>query len=434
MTPRLFLDVTRICTRIVRSTPTGIDRVEYAYATEVLRRHPEFETVGVVTTPLFSGALRDTRLKDILDRVAGAWAIDSGPQEDAVYCALAAHLGKPRDMASPICVRFRGRSQKERLRSDMIFPIRDLLRSPVRLRRRVRNVGNRPSVYLNTSHTQLDKAHRFLWTSYDLTATVVFVHDAIPIEYPEYVSPGSAARHANRLETVARLATLIIVNSEFTAQSVRTYFEQRGHAPPRIEVVPLGVTPWFSERTHLLAPPSSDAPPYFVCVGTIEPRKNLIFLFNVWRELSLRLGSRTPRLVIVGARGWENENMVDILERSRSLAPYITEVSDLTDAGLASLLKGARGLVAPSLVEGFGLPVVECLALGVPVIASDIPAHREVSGGQACLLGPTDGRAWAEAVEGRLTDEFARPAEFRPLTWAEHVSRAMQLIRDSAAP
>ncbi|WP_371818815.1 hypothetical protein [Rhodomicrobium sp. Az07] len=81
----------------------------------------------------------------------------------------------------------------------------------------------------------------------------------------------------------------------------------------------------------------------------------MTFLFAVWRKLVERLGPRAPRLVIVGHRGWENENVIDVLDRSSGLAPFLVEATDLSDAGLASLLSGAAALVSPSSVEGFGL-------------------------------------------------------------------------------
>src|SRR5581483_8051415 len=130
--------------------------------------------------------------------------------------------------------------------------------------------------------------------------------------------------------------------------------------------------------------------PYFVCVGTIEPRKNHLLLLNVWRRLAERLGAAAPRLVLVGQRGWENEQVIDMIERSPAVRGLVEERNDLSDAAMAKLLAGA---LAPSFGEGYGLPLVEALALGVPALASDIPAFREVAGGVAELLDPLDGPA-----------------------------------------
>ena len=137
-----------------------------------------------------------------------------------------------------------------------------------------------------------------------------------------------------------------------------------GLRAPEIAIVPLGVDAVFAETRRSLA--RRPEIPYFVYVGTIEPRKNLLFLLAVWRRLVERHGAAAPRLVIAGRRGWENENIVDVLDRSRQLAPFVAEASDLTDAGLARLLADSAALVAPSFAEGFGLPVVECLAAGAP--------------------------------------------------------------------
>ncbi len=110
------------------------------------------------------------------------------------------------------------------------------------------------------------------------------------------------------------------------------------------------------------------------------------------------------------------------------------EATDLTDAGLASLLTGAQGLIAPSTVEGFGLPVAEALSLGVPVIASDIEAHREVGGKCAVYADVIDGTAWVDAVKRFLrADETgdlrsAIRALYNPRSQADHVAQAISFI------
>ena len=184
-----------------------------------------------------------------------------------------------------------------------------------------------------------------------------------------------------------------------------------------------------------LHPPQATVP-YFVNVSTIEPRKNMLFLFAVWRRLIEILGPATPRLVLVGHRGWENENVIDVLDRSRGLAPFLVEASGLSDAGLASLVRGATAVVAPSSVEGYGLPVAEALSLGVPVIASDIPAHREVGCRWATFINPIDGLTWVRTLKefveaGSQQREKAAEVvqDYRPLTLTEHVVRATAFVQ-----
>ena len=244
--------------------------------------------------------------------------------------------------------------------------------------------------------------------------------------------------HVARLTTVSAHASLAIVNSQDSQRAVAAAMKARSLRVPEIAIVPLAVDEAFSRARA--APLRRPATPYFLYVGTIEPRKNLLFLLAVWRRLIERHGERAPRLVIAGRRGWENENIVDVLERSRQLAPFVAEASDLTDAGLAKLMAEAAALVAPSFTEGFGLPVVESLAAGVPVLVSDIAAHREVGEDYAIYADAIDGPAWVGAVEALMdeTSDFRRDrlagiAGYRPLGWAEHVARARALIEKAAA-
>jgi glycosyltransferase involved in cell wall biosynthesis len=288
-------------------------------------------------------------------------------------------------------------------------------------------------VYFHCSHAQLDQIRRFEWLARKKLPSVFFVHDAIPIEYPEFCAPGAYVRHVRRLTTVSKLASLAIVNSEESRRAVRRALADRGARAPEMEVVPLGVDEAFLGASA--QGPLGAQSPYFLCVGTIEPRKNLLFLLSVWRRIVERLGAGAPRLVLAGRRGWENENIVDVLERSRALAPFVAEVSDLTDAGLAALMAGAVALLAPSFAEGFGLPVVESLAVGTPAVVSDIAAHREVGGDLILYADPVDGPSWIAAIEALMdpraqlsTEMRAKIGRYRPMTWKAHVEAAMTVI------
>ena len=433
---QLFFDMTRLATRIFRSGPTGIDRVEHAYASHVI---DDPDTVCVFTAPAFSGAIRSERAKDIVARVERVWRLDAPAADDSVYVALRRWLDSPLDAAAARAVRFdKPKRWTDWARDADAFPLRDVLRAGVRRERRVGRRAGGPSMYFNCSHAQLDRADRFAWLRRAGVRSTFFLHDAIPVEFPEFCSPGSLDRHVRRLATVSSLGTLAIVNSQDSRRAVAAAMAARGLRAPEIAVVPLAVDPAFPAAAR--APRRPPAIPYFVYVGTIEPRKNLLFLLAVWRRLVERRGARAPRLVLAGRRGWENENIVDLLERSRQLAPYLAEASDVTDAGLARLLADSCGLVAPSFAEGFGLPLVETLAAGAPVLASDIPAHREVGEGFATFADPIDGPAWINAIEALMDEasEFRRErlervAAYKPLSWAAHVEAARALMTRAAA-
>lgn len=433
---KLFLDITRVAYRLTGTTPTGIDRVEFAYADRILRDDAFRDCVCVFTAPFFTGALRRDLMLELLDRISAAWRTQMSAQDDAIYLALKSQLESPPELGETRR-RFRNMSRIKHLRTHMVYPLRDLARSPVRLQRWFHRSRGAAPTYLNTSHNQLETPQRLAWAA-PPAKPVFFVHDTIPIDYPEFVAAPSPGRHMRRMKTVSEMASLVIVNSRTTQAYLEEHLKRTGQRVPPSIVVPLGVADAFMAlRTDALAgrlPPQSGHP-YFVTLSTIEPRKNLLFLFAVWRRLVARRGPSAPRLVVAGQRGWENENIADILERSRDLGPFLVEVSDLCDHALAHLMSGATGLLQPSSVEGFGLPLIEGLTIGTPVVASDIPAHREVAGGQAEFIDAIDGPGWLSAIE-RLLDNpqieqgrCQRLSTYVPLTWPAHVDLAMDAIR-----
>jgi len=211
--------------------------------------------------------------------------------------------------------------------------------------------------------------------------------------------------------------------------------------PPPIAVAPLGVA-----LPQVEVPPVA-LRPYFVVLGTIEPRKNHLLLLNLWRQFASTLGQAAPRLVVVGRRGWENENVLDMLDRCTAIDGLVREQGTMSDREVASLLRGARALLFPSFAEGFGLPLAEALALGVPAICSDLPALREVGGEVPDYLDPLDGAAWrASVLEYGRADSLARRAQqarmlgWRAPDWDAHfgvVDEVLGLLarpRDRAIP
>jgi glycosyltransferase involved in cell wall biosynthesis len=113
-------------------------------------------------------------------------------------------------------------------------------------------------------------------------------------------------------------------------------------------------------------------------------------ILRLWRELIAKQGNAAPKLVLVGARGWKNRDAVDLLDGCALLKNHVLEVSGLATPSLKRVMKGARALLMPSFGEGYGLPLAEALALGTPVIASDIPVFREIAGDRfTALTRPT---------------------------------------------
>jgi glycosyltransferase involved in cell wall biosynthesis len=199
--------------------------------------------------------------------------------------------------------------------------------------------------------------------------------------------------------------------------------------------VHLGVAASLPARLNEAANPA-DGLPYFLVLATIEPRKNHLLLLNLWRTL-VGESVTVPRLIIAGRRGWENEMVLDMLERCDAIADVVEERRDLADAELGRLLQGARAVLLPSFAEGYGLPVAEALAAGAPVICSDLPALREVGGDVPEYIDPLDGLAWRQAIlaysqasSPRRALQCERMRSWSAPRWERHFEQVSAILED----
>ena len=227
----------------------------------------------------------------------------------------------------------------------------------------------------------------------------------------------------------------MIVNSADTGAAFRRYFAARDWTIP-VLVAPLGIDLGTAPGT----PTSGSDRPYFIYIATVEPRKNHRLLVKVWQRLVRRLGAEAPRLVLVGRRGWKNKAILGSIRRSPLLQSLVEEHTHLPDAAVARLLAGACASLYPSFAEGFGLPVAEALALGVPVLCSDLPALREVGREAPEYLDPEDLTGWEDAILDytrngslRRQAQLTRLAAWRAPSWEEHFRKLQPLI-DAALP
>jgi glycosyltransferase involved in cell wall biosynthesis len=236
---------------------------------------------------------------------------------------------------------------------------------------------------------------------------VFFIHDVLPIEMPEYFREAEYERHRARLANLARFGAGALVTTDVVRNGLDAHLRSLGRMDFPILVAPIPVAPIFA--TEAAPDAALQGVRYFVICSTIEPRKNHLMLLQVWRELVRRDGPAAPKLVIVGGRGWKFEAVAALLDRSPALRGHVVEVSGLTTPSLKRLLDGAQALLMPSFAEGYGLPVVEALTAGVPVIASDIPVFREICGNRATLISPLNGEAWLEAIRTLANTERRSP-------------------------
>lgn len=192
---------------------------------------------------------------------------------------------------------------------------------------------------------------------------------------------------------------------------------------------PPSLAAWLGTSERLAAGTTMSPPdrPTFVILGTIEARKNHLMLLQIWQRLIQLLGPEAPRLQIVGQRGWECDQVFDLLDNSAHLRKAVVELSNCGDEALARHLASARALLFPSLIEGYGLPLIEALRAGTPVIASDLPALREIGEGVPDFLGPLDQAAWERAIldyaepgSTARRDQLQRLSGYRAPTWEDH--------------
>jgi glycosyltransferase involved in cell wall biosynthesis len=289
-------------------------------------------------------------------------------------------------------------------------------------------------VFLVVSHHHLSRGYTMERLRHSLKVrTACLIHDLIPLEYPEYLPPGWEQRYEKISRNLASHFDAVIANSEFTARSVRSCLPDPHECRALIRCAALGATAFPKARK---AHQYSSLRPYFAVLGTIEPRKNHLLLLNLWGRLVSEMRS-PPRLLVIGARGWENEQVVDMLERSRRLRGVVEEHNHLSDAEVGAVLSEARALLLPSFAEGFGLPLAEALASAVPVICSDIPPFRELGRDVPEYLDPLDLGAWKTAVieygrpgSPRRTAQMRRLQQWRAPTWRDHFAHVEQLLTD----
>jgi glycosyltransferase involved in cell wall biosynthesis len=228
-------------------------------------------------------------------------------------------------------------------------------------------------------------------------AALFMLHDAIPVQRPELVDVSSARHHAQMIATAAQYADGLIVSTKAAAAEIEGELSACGrHSVPAL-VRSLPLTNAFMRGTQ--SHPEIDGIDYFVVCGTIEPRKNHALLFEVWQKLIERDGLAAPHLVMVGTPGWSADKLFALLDGKPLLRGRVHHAAGLSTPALAQLIAGARALLVPSLAEGFSLPLLEARALGVPVIASDIPVHRERADADVHLLPVDDCMGWLAAVD-----------------------------------
>lgn len=277
------------------------------------------------------------------------------------------------------------------------------------------------NLYLNVTHTDFDLGSHARWVIGRALRAVYLIHDLIPILHPEHCRPHAVTRHTGRVRAALEHGSGIVVGSAAVARDLHAYAATNGLRVPPVMVAALAGAPLRHD-----AAAHDRASDYFLCVGTIESRKNHDLLLKVWQRLRARLGEAAPRLIIVGRWGSGSAPFQRALDASGLNGNLIQVLDNCDDQSLAGLMARARAMLMPSLAEGFGLPLAEALTAGIPVIASNLPCFREVGQGIPCLLDPRNVDAWEERIiafdaaaarRQRLIDALLG---YRANSWSDH--------------
>lgn len=212
-----------------------------------------------------------------------------------------------------------------------------------------------------------------------LPGAVVTVHDVVPWTHPETLTPRGAAWHRKVITRAAREARALVVPTKAVADQL----QERVRVEVPVHVVPNGVT-----NLQPTEAPVDLVGPYVLAVGTIEPRKGFDLLVRATERIGVPL-------VHIGPQGWGGVDLT---------APHVRLLGRVDDERLASVLAGAAVLAAPSLAEGFGLPVLEAMAAGVAVVHSDDPALVEVAGGAGTVVRRGDLDSLTEGLRAALAN------------------------------
>ncbi len=375
-TPWVLYDISRILKRSAAPFATGIDRIDLQVL-QILSAAFGERLLPIARTGQSLAPLDPAALPEWLNNLSARW------------------LGEECPVIPAAALMSRWKAWAHRVRPKHAL-----------MKQLLSRMGGEECTYVCCSHSGLATVPGllpFLKNTLHMQS-LIYIHDLIPLEYPEYSRPEATQRFRRMLDEYASLRPDFLVNSHDTGQRLARWLENnhpdkppetiRG-APPVVDWLPSDIPP-ASSLSFI-----DTSVPYFVIVGTIEPRKNHLLLLHIWRQWVEEGRKKIPHLHIVGKRGWENECILDMLERCEAIRPYVFEHNNLSQREMLALVKGAKAMLMPSLAEGLGLPALEACKVGARVLLSDIPVFRSfpIQCLEKHLISPLDTMTWKRRLE-----------------------------------
>ncbi len=290
---------------------------------------------------------------------------------------------------------------------------------------------------------RLDLLHSpdFVPPAFGARKRVITVHDLNFLLYPEFLTAESRRYYNGQIEWAVETADHIVADSHHTRKDL---IERLAVDPDKVTTIHLAAGPVF-QTTHSKEEISGTLAQYgltsgyILFVGTLSPRKNVRMVLDAF-ELLVQEEAIETRLVLAGARGWLADDLLTSIADS-AVGDRIDHLTGLTDRQMAHLYSAAGVLVMPSFYEGFGLPALEAMHCGCPVLASNRSSLPEVVGQAGVLLDPTDTGAWATAIKDVLQDSDQRRRlvglgleQARHFSWAKTAAATMAVYEKHLEP
>lgn len=398
--PIIWYDMTNLVKCVQKPTPTGIDRIDLIYACFLMKLawvdlHPVYvKENSVHLIPL-------ERLKSVVSRLRRIWLSREIPGvEGGIF--------------------------KETWCGVMLRLIHRMTQ--------VKSIPDGKGIYINISQRNLASKGVAEWIKLKSSDALCMIHDLLPISHAEYFDEHASQRHSEKLKAMLGQQAVFICGSQACLSELDAFAKGCGFENTRMLKMPFGTKRFNSNGS---AERAAGFPPYFLTLGTFEPRKNHQFIIRVWLKYMSKYGAEsTPDLFMLGRRGRGYDGIRQIMSANPELAGKVHVIFDASDAEIHGFMKSAQALLIPSIAEGYGLPLYEAFSVGTPVIASGIDVFKELSRDIARLLPLDDENEWAEALHhfvssGEMDRQKTILKKWQRPTWAAH---ARGLVRHLSEP